>query len=457
MAVEQNRETIRKGIGRTAGWLVASGTLSANGAADGSTIVDTVGGKLYSSARDQHIRTRSVVAITSEANRGDRSYAIGSASTAGAVTVNPVFTNQIDSGDAYEVWDSDGPHPDEIDRCIDLALAKLCWYWRITSLTWLRGGDLADEVAVNADDLTENGIVVWTGDGNITLTLQDLEMPDEYIRRVIRIVATATDGGLESSIIECDPLDRRLWWIAALCRSMKTAAGADKGTGNGTEIKIIDKTNSVEITPNEPLFTVNRGWTHLTAGFVLPANCFQIAIQLNVETSGEVGEFGPIQLWPPNGRDVSLPRRIATKNHVGPVFIRRGSTYNRFWRQPWHGSLERRDVGGRGVRLEFDPQIGTRPLWFYEKVGYLGLTTATPVATDDDNTTWAEQAWVEIAALVECYRFLETRDRKEYPGRWDEDLHKAEVRLAAAQVEYGIEPMAVEDAQNPRRRAFVKV
>ena len=458
MAQEYTRETIRQALGRppNTNWLSAFGTLSANGAADGSTIIDT-SRQLYSSARDQHIRSRSVVAITSEANRGDRSYATGPPAATGTVTVNPVFSAQIDSGDKYEIWDTDGPHPDDLDLCIDAGLQRRCWRWRPTPVTWLRGGDLGDEIAVSADDLTENGTVVWTGDGNITLTLVDQEMPDEFTRRVIRIAATATDGGLESNVIECDPTDRRLWRIEALCRSMATVAGAAKGSGNGTELKILDKTNSNEITPDVALSTINRGWTLLASNFTLPSTCHQIAIQLNVETSGEVGEFAWAQLWPQGARDISLPRRIATKKRVGPVFIRRGSIYTRFRREAWSGGLERRDVGGRGVRLELGPSIGTRPLWYYEKVNYPALTTATPVATDDDNTSWAEQEWVEAAALVEAYSFLDTRDHKEYPGRWEKQLHDAEVVLAAMQVEYGAEPMAVEDAVRPRRRAFLKV
>ena len=465
MAQAIDREDIRKAIGRITGWLVASGDTTAQGNSGATTLVAAASGLnagLYSSARDQHIRTRSVVAITESGNnnRGERRYATGSPDSSGIVTVSPKFTNQTADTAAYEIWDSDGPHPDDLDRCIDLALARLCWYWRLTPVTWLRGGDVGDELVVAADDLREfssGGTVLWTGDGNITLTLQDLDMPDEFTRRVIRLVATAADGAIESAVIECDPTDRDTWRIVALARSMATASGAAAGSGNGTEIKLIDKTNTAEITPDDALSTVNRGWTLLESNFKIPATCYQLAVQLNVETSGEVGEFAWIQLWPPDATVIAMPRRIATKKHVGALFTRRGDVYSRFSRQPWSGSLQRRDVGGRGVSLELSPALGDKPLWYYEKVGYPALSSATVAATDDDNTIWADQAWIEIAALVECYRFLEVRDRKEYPGRWDEDLHDAEVKLASAQVDYGIEPMAVEDAVRPRRRAFVKV
>ncbi len=455
------RQALRTRIGREHSWLrntpVATenttGTTTASGGAAGITIVDSGS---YSKAIDQMIKKRSVICLTSGDERGERTYATGPPNTSGAIPVSPVFTAQIDSGVTYEVWDPDAPHPDIIDRVIDTVLRDNCWRWVPTPITWLRGGDVGDEIAVSTDDLTEDGTVVWTGDGNLTLTLQELEMPDEFARRAIRIVATATDGGIESNVIECDPTDRKEWRIEVLARSMATAAGAAGGSGNGSEIKIIDKTNSTEITPETTLSTVNRGWTLLESNFVLPSNCYQIAIQLNVETSGEVGEFAWVQLWPKNAEAISLPRRIATRNHVGPVFVRHGDTYSEFRRGAWTGPLGRADVGGRGVRLTLGTAIGSNPLWYYERVSYPSLTSTTPAAADDDNTTWAADLWVRAAASWELYRRLNKRDRKSEQG-WDVLEADALGVLLAMQDEYGAEPMLVEDATEPAYRAVRSV
>lgn len=455
------RQVLRTGIGREQEWLrytpvateSTSGTTTSAGAADGTTIVDT---GLYSSAIDQKIRQRTVICITSGATRGERSFATGPPSTAGAVTVSPAFTAQIGSAITYEAWAPDAPHPDTIDRFIDKSLLEDCWRWIATPITWLRGGDIAEDLAVASDDLTQDGAVVWTGDGNVTVTLQEQVPPEEFVRRVIRIVATATDGAIESNPIECDPTDRKEWRIAVLCRSMATAAGAASGSGNGTEIKLIDKTNSAEITPDVALSTVNRGWTLLESNFTLPATCFQLAVQLNVETNTEVGEFAWIQLWPKGEHRISLPQRIEAKKHVGPVFIRTGTTYGKFRRAAWNGALERRDVGGTGVQLELDSDLNDQALWFYERDSFPILTSATPAATDDDNTTWATELWVRAAATYQLYRALRKRDRKG-DQNWDVPESDALALLLAMQDEYGAEPMVVEDAATPAYPAVINV
>ena len=467
------RQVLRTRIGRDEAWMrfspiapdTASGTTTGSGAADGSTIVDT---GIYSTAIDQLVRQRSVIVLTSGALRGERSYATGPPTSAGSITVSPSFSAQVASSVTYEVWDPDGPHPDLVDRFIDKALTEDCWRWLPTPITLLRGGDVAEDLAVSADDLTQDGTVVWTGDGSVTLTLEDQSVPEEFVRRVIRIAATGTDGAIESNPIECDPVNRGEWRIEALCRSMKTVAGADKGSGNVTEIKLIDKTNSADIVPGTALSTVNRGWTLLASDFTLPATCFQLAIQLNVETNTEVGEFAWIQLWPKNQKRISLPQRIVAKNHVGGTFVRVGDIYDNFTRAPWGGALDKRDVGGTGVQLLLDPAIGQDPLWFYERDSFPTLTSTTPTAPDDDNTTWAADLWLRAAVTWECYRWLQNRDRKSAQGtpegpdaRPSHGRERAEADalalLLAMQDEYGAEPMAVEDATTPAHRATQQV
>lgn len=545
------RQSLRTRIGRDEAWMrfspvapdTASGTTTASGAADGSTIVDS---GIYSSAIDQLVRQRSVICITSHpavtvasssvadptvittasphgfatgdsvtiaghsgsnddaavnathsitfisattfsipvdltggggtggtatavaGRRGERSYATGPPDSSGVITVSPPFSAQTIAGMTYEIWDPDGPHPDLVDRFIDKSLQENCWRWVPTPITLLRGGDVAEDLAVLADDLLQDGTVVWTGDGDVTLTLEDQSVPEEFVRRVIRILATAGDGGIESNPIDCDPVSRGEWRIEVLCRSMDSIAGAAGGSGNGTEIKLMDKTNSVEITPTTTLSTVNRGWTLLASDFTLPETCYQIAIQLNVETSGELGEFAWIQLWPRNHKRISLPQRIVAKNHVGGTFVRVGDIFDNFARAPWLGALDRREVGGTGVQILLDPALGDSALWFYERDSFPALTTSTPAATDDDATTWAADVWVRAAVAWECYRWLQNRDRKSAQGTpegpdarpargWERAEADALAILLAMQEEYGAEPMLVEDAATPAHRATQEI
>jgi len=461
-----DRQDIRNAIGEVTGWQIRGSTTS-NGAADGTTIIAAASGLdegLYSSARDQRVGVEDVVIITESghARRGERRYATGAPDTAGTVTVSPAFGGQIVSGVDYEIWKAEGPHPDDLDRCIDRALTERCWFWRAVPITLLRGGDIGDELVVSADDLHEfssTGTKIWTGGGDITLTLEELDTPDEFTRRVIRLVGggAGADAHIESNVIEVDPTNRPNWHIRALVRSMGTVAGAAAGTGNGSEIKIMDKTNSAEISPDQALSSTNRAWTVIESNFTIPTTCHQIAVRLNVETAGEDGEFAWVQLMELQATDFPLSNRIDSKRKIGPVFERVGDEYRGFRRRQWSGSLERREAQGRGVSLHLEPAPGSRSLWFYEKVSFPVLTSSTPAATDDDNETWAAEEWIRESALLEAYEFLRRRDQHTHETRWLEEIQKQETKVLALQAEYGIEPMLTEDSPRPHGRIFAKV
>ncbi|KKL11586.1 hypothetical protein LCGC14_2544350, partial [marine sediment metagenome] len=201
------------------------------------------------------------------------------------------------------------------------------------------------------------------------------------------------------------------------------------------------------------------------ASFTIPTTCHQIAFRLNVETAGEDGEFAWIQAQEEQRTQFSLPRRITAKRRVGPIYEQLGDEYGEFWRRPWSGSLERRDAQGRGVMLYLDPAIGQSPLWFYERTNYPKLTSAytggegggATLGLDDDNVTWCPLEWVTQAALVECYKYLIKRDRRNMPERWLPELEDAEAELIAMQADYGIEGMLTEDSAKPAYRAILPV
>ena len=415
---------------------------------------------LYSSVNDQNVRRRSVVALTGasgEAGRGERSFATGPPTTAGAVTVSPIFSTDPLDTIGYEIWSPDGPHPDVIDAAIDRALTELCWYWRLTPLTQVPGGDVGDELVIDSNDIDDDiGTKIWTG-SNATPTLPELDAPDEFGRRVIRVTASGNTGFLESVAIDVDPDDRDVWRIEALVSAKNTASGT---AGGATRIIIRDLTNAAEITPepSDGLRWTRRGFGLIRANFTVPASCNQIALRLQVQVNTEVGDFAWVQLWEPGRTQFSLPRRIGTKKHVGQVYERGGTRFGQFYPRSFSGNVQRREAVGRGVMLTIQPSPQSKPLFYYEKTPFPTLTTiAAPAANDDDNTTWAELQWVRNAALWECYKFLTHRDEREDPGRWTAALADAEAALRAAQVEYGIEPMMVADSKKPRGVAVLKV
>lgn len=321
----------------------------------------------------------------------------------------------------------------------------------------LPGGDVGDELVVDGSSNIDDDAGTRLFDAtSVTTTLEQLDPPDEYARRVIRLVAGASPGFLESAAIDVDPDDRDTWRIEALLSAKNTVAG----TGGGdTRIIVRDLTNSADITlePSDGLQWTRRGFGLIEANFTLPASCNQIAIRLQVQTNTEVGEFAWVQLWEPSRTQFSLPRRIATKKHIGQVYERGGNIFGRFHPKSFTGAVQRREAVGRGVMLTIQPAPGPKPLFYYEKTPFPALTSTPPAANDDDNQTWAELQWVRDAAIWESYKYLKRRDEREDPTRWLESLADAEASLRSAQVEYGIEPMLVSDSKKPRGVAVLKV
>ena len=441
------RAAIRRAIGEVTGWQIRGVTDSA-GAADGTTIIDST---IYSKARDQHVRNRSVVCVTESTYRGQRRYATGPPSTAGAVTVSPAFGGQVATAMDYEIWLPDAPHPDQIDLCIDRALAEACWMWRPTPFSMLQYGDLVDDLTVSSADLVDaDSTVIWDGTA-VTPSVINLAPPDEFTRRAIRLTpSNATTAFTQGVTLEVDPDNRKQWWASALvrCNGAVTAS-----------LTVYDVTNAAAITLDEGTQTWTReGWGLLKSTFSLPTDCEQIAVRINAPaTGGPTVDFAWVQMQQREQTLFSLPSRVRSKRHVGPVFVRSGNYFGEFKRRPWSGTLERREAMGRGVTIELDPPPGSHSLWFYEKTGYPTLTSSTPAAADDDNSTWCPLEWLRTAALAECYRFLRRRDSKEQQGRWDEEYLETLGELEALQADYGIEPMLTQDSAMPSGVAILPV
>lgn len=451
-----DRLTLRSRIGLRNGWLrqregvAETVTGTTDGGGSSTTLVDS---KLYSTARDQFVRQRDIVAILiaggSNDARGERSVATGPPTSSGVVTVSPAFSATIDTAVTYQVWDADGPHPDLIDRMIDLALREDCWRWVPTPLTYVPGGDVGEELSVSSNDLVNPaGTIIWTGT-NATPTLPSLAPPDEFVRRVLRVTASATSGYMESQAMDADVENRPGWHIQALVRA---GPGADAG-----RIVLRDLTNGADITPDTALTRTREAFALLESAFTIPTDCEQIAIRLQCDANTDIADFAWVQAWPDGQTRFSLPPRIASKSRVGSVFTLWGDTFDQFRPVPWSGSAERRDVAGTGVSLVLTPPPSGKRVWFYEKASFPTITTAAPAAADDDNATWATPEWVIAAAEYEIYKALARRDLKEAPGRWNGMLVDAEIELGIMQRQYGADPMYVSDKAAPTYRATSRV
>ena len=425
---------------------VATGAATSQGNAGGTTLIDT---GLYSSARDQFVRQGDIVCITSGSERGSRSVATGPPDSSGVITVSPAFSGQIDSAVTYQIFDGDGPHPDILDRMLDEALDKRLWRWLKTPVTHVPGGDVGEELSIDgSDDVVDGTTKIWTST-NAPATLPSLAYPDEFVRRSIHLIAGAANGYVESQALDADVDNRPSWAIHALIRA---GPGADAG-----RIVIRDLTNNADITPDTALTWTREAWGLIESCFTIPAACEQIAIRLQCDGNGDLMDFAQIQAWPVRQTRFSLPQRITSDAMVGSVFIRRGGVFDEFRPAPWDGAVERRDAAGTGVQLVLTPAPGSAAVWFYEKDSFPKLTSATPAATDDDNTTWAVEDWLLTVAESLCYERLQRRDRKEVPGRWDEAVAQAELDAGIMQRLYGAEPMLVEDRAQPTHRAVSRM
>src|SRR3990167_7889406 len=377
---------------------------------NGAQVVTYISATTFSIPVNVSVGGTGGTATATTGRRGERRYATGPPTTAGVITVSPAFEARIESGVTYEVWDPDGPHPDIIDRMIDTALQEDCWRWVPIPVTYIPYGDFGEELTVSGSNLVDGTTTAWAGT-NATPSFATQVPPHEFIRRAVRITATAGGGYLQSQSIDVDVDNRSAWRIEALCR----AQGAGSAGGDA-RIVLRDLTNSADITPTTALSWLRRGWGVINSTFTLPATCNQIAIRLVTQNNGEATDWAWVQAWPTNQTRFSLPQRIVALKHVGPIFERVGEIFDNFKRAPWAGALERRDVGGTGVQLVLDPPPGDAPLWFYERDSFPTLTSATPAATDDDNTTWAAELWVRTAVTWELYRWLSERDRKVEEG-----------------------------------------
>lgn len=450
-----DRQSLRTEIGRNESWLkvrpgapkeasgINSGTL-ANGITDSA---------LYSSAIDQFVKQRDVIAITSGARRGERSFATGPPSSAGVVTVSPPFSGPLAPGDTYEIWDADGPHPDIVDRMIDKALAEDLFRWQPVPLGYIPGGDFGEELGIGFGtiiDASNNNTTIWTrNSGSLGMLFVTPSFENEFTRRVLQLVANANGLYLElTNALQVDPELRPSWYVSAFVRV----------TGQ-TEIVLRDVTNGQNITPAKPLTHSGRGWRLLESSFQLPSTCRELNIRLSLPTSGSVAEYAWIQAWPIGQTRFSLPPRVGSVNDVGTVFYHVGNTFDEFRRELFQGAVERREYAGRRVQITLEPGPAQKRIWYYEKKPFIvpgssGLTGPTPTPTDDDNTTFAPAAWVVAAATWEIYEYLKRRDRHTRPGLWDDLLAQAKLRHLAFQQQYGAEPMTVEESARPHRIAL---
>lgn len=443
------RKTIRQKIGLDEGWLTTKGSTS--GAGSTSSIVDI---NLYSSVRDQYVRTRDVVAIVEGSQLGERRLVTSNPTAAGVVGVSPVFGGSIGSGIDYEIWKGDGPHPDKVDQFIDRALDELCWRWLPRPLSYLLDpGDGEIDLTLSGSNWKDPaGTTLWVI-ANATPLQVDMNIPYEFARRHYRITASGADGSITGPQIPVDPKNPS-WRIRVF---MKSELIALDDIGGDARFVLYDDTNNVEFDPaTSPFRSTTFGWELYESDFTIPPTCESLQVRFLVPTSGGIGDFIHLQVWPKNATRWSLPRSVRSKKHVGPVFRMEGTTFGELKPADYRGTIERREVAGRGVELRLDAP-GNASYWFYERVPHSILTSDPPASGDDAQVTWAEMEWVVAGAKFYLYEYLNKRDRLTAPDRWKQLIYEARSDLELAQLDHGAEPMHTEDSRHSRRRVFRRV
>lgn len=114
------RATLRRWIGRLTGDVIVA-TATASGAANGTTVVDTVNLVIENGS----LVNRRLLCTASNAsgNIGFLTRVTANTKSTGTVTVSPVFPAQTTAGDVVEIWNDYGPTPDEVNDAINRAIA----------------------------------------------------------------------------------------------------------------------------------------------------------------------------------------------------------------------------------------------------------------------------------------------------------------------------------------------
>ncbi len=453
------KRDLRVRIGQDNGWVI-TGIVDSG---DVNILVDNV---LYSSVRHQNVRVRDVVRIQGDGAltkpEGESTFVTTVPTTTGSIELSPDLSAVLVAGDLYEIWNKDGPHPDEVDRIIDETLQEDMWRWVLTPITFQLGGDLRLPYFARHELADISSPIAHPHTGQTMWTLVDASIA--YISRqwpdtiapeyALRITASAANGYLELMSISVDPVNNSGWVYQIPILT---------DNPDDITIRVVDDAGGT-IREDSPAGRL-AGWRLIKNTFTVPLTSNSFSIRIEIQTNGNIITVGPQQIWPQNMNQFTAPPRVNSKDHIGPIMRMVGTTWAQHTFEPWQGSIERREYTGLyNPEVFIEPSAGSESLWFYELVFFPPMLTSTltgggvDVRADHDLVlTDAPLEWLIPAVNRRLARFLQKRDRIVAPNRWDALLRDSLAEVELMQADYGAEPMFTSDSPVPARRAVRRI
>lgn len=362
----------------------------------------------------------------------------------GNLYFSPAATSAIASGVTYEIY-RHGVDPDDVDRCRDKALTKLCSQWVWQPLSEITNSDYEDALSSSN----------WTGQSSATLAVQTLGFPSQFARYALRVTNSGANGYARSASLYTRPTRNFYLYIPV---------SAITGTA---ELIVRDVTNSANITLSGSATTVSgRGWTGIEVTGTIPAACYEIQLWLRGQGAADVVDWGPVNFhWKQQQYAIGLPDRVDSRKKVGDIcYILNPMEIDSYndWGEDMRclvQDFKRVPVGDR-VRLEMSKHLEDRPYYFQERVFYSALSTDYQTAAQrlagDAATTRCPLDYVVAGTarlLAELYVEDEGSDRE----FWASIHARARVDLQKYDVLYGAEPKPIVEKHQGIRIPMLRV
>jgi len=271
-------------------------------------------------------------------------------------------------------------------RCLNRALVK-CLYQSETIIGYTPGDDWDMEAA---------GIGSWTASGGPTVTKATGAANSVFGSQSLRVANTLAGGYAQSVTIN----------VPSGYSMIVTAIGRSN-SGTGTLV-VRDITNGADISLANTALQINsvnqKDWTVVTAQFVVPSTCTQIAIRLTgAEATADI-YWDCVQVLLQNRNEYDLPTWVSETWRNLAIGYRPISTQlpvrNIFSGFVETGSDVYSEIPGAHpivARLDASPGLG---LWTVQ-----GLRSYSALSADTDSVT-IDDEWIETMTIAEFYDLL---------------------------------------------------
>jgi hypothetical protein len=278
------------------GLVIAAGT----GATTSITETDTGVSELRGPFTGAKIPIGSPVTVITGGTVGEDSYVSNFVSSTGVVTLSPAITT---AATGFIIWKPEVKHGKNVEKAVSRGHQK-CRGWMKVPLTYVYDGDLL------RDDPTDG----WSPTNAATAQYVDMDTPDAWYSRIIRVAPSGANGYLQNAGTPCTA--GQVW-------NFETWAAAYYSSG-AASIVIRDDTNGATITPtysNGSTGSVNRtNPTWIGGQFTIPTGCKVWTVRLVGETSGQQYQFGPFIAAPVGAMSYPTQPHLENPHDMGNFF-----------------------------------------------------------------------------------------------------------------------------------------